>query len=220
MERAGEERCPSKRLERPPLMKPLLIATTLVALATLPALAEDYQKAGSELTVGDAATVPHLVPKGPEVPIALTVTAIEEGSTDDLKGFEIPADLRNARPIYVRYAYTNLSDEDLSAQQIGAFVGIDDRDQAQAPALAMSGGTFTKCTTKPATGLTRGKSAEGCVMFMIHENGRLAAAAYQGHYRSEGSADTKVDFPIYYNPVKWTLPAAAAPSSSGKRVVQ
>ncbi|GGD08410.1 hypothetical protein [Aureimonas glaciei] len=201
-------------------MKSPLIAATLVVLGTLPTLAQDYQKAGSELEVGDTATVPHLVPKGPEVPIALTVTAIEEGSMDDLKGFEIPADLRNARPIYVRYAYTNLSDEDLSAQQIGAFVAIDDRDQAQAPALAMSGGTFTKCTTPPAAGLTKGKSAEGCVMFMIHANGSLAAAAYQGHYRSEGSTNTEADFPIYYNPVKWTAPTSAAMPSSGKRVVQ
>jgi hypothetical protein len=220
MERAGEKRGPSNRLERLLLMKSMLIATTLVVLGTLPTLAEEYQKAGSQLQVGEAATVPHLVPKGPEVPIALTVTAIEEGSTDDLRGFEIPADLRNARPIYVRYSVTNLSDEDLSAQQIGAFVGIDDRDQTQAPALAMSGGTFNKCTTKPATGLTRGKSAEGCVMFMIHENGRLSAVAYQGHYRSEGSADTKADFPIYYNPVRWTAPASVAPAPSGKRVVQ
>ncbi len=197
------------------------IAATLVALSAAPALAETYAKAGSELRAGEAATVPHLVPKGPEVPIELKVTAIEEGSKSDLAGFEIPADLRNARPYYVRYEYTNLSDEDLSAQQIGAFVGIDDRDQEQAPALAMSGGRFTKCTTPPAKGLTKGQSGKGCVMFMIHENGRLAAAAYKGHYRSEGSANTQADYPIYYNPVKWTPAASeAAPTGSKGVVVQ
>ncbi len=202
-------------------MKSIAIATTLVAFATLPALAEDYVKAGSELRAGEPATVPHLVPKGPEVPIELTITAIEDGSKEDLAGFDIPENLRNARPVYVRYEYKNLSDEDLSAQQIGAFVGIDDRDQTHAPALAMSGGSFTKCTAPATAGLTKGKSAEGCVLFMIHENGRLAAAAYRGHYRSEGSSDTQADYPIYYNPVRWTAAEpASAPTGARGVIVQ
>ncbi|WP_279479378.1 hypothetical protein [Aureimonas sp. SK2] len=200
-------------------MKPMLVATTLVAFTAMPALAETYQKAGSELRTGEAATVPHLVPKGPEVPIELRVTAIEEGSMEDLQGFEIPANLRDARPVYVRYEYTNLSDEDLSAQQVGAFVAIDDRDQEHAPALAMSGGTFTKCTAPSARDLTKGKSADGCLMFMIHENGRLAAVAYKGHYRSEGSSNTQADYPIYYNPVKWTASASTDASGGAKKVV-
>lgn len=196
------------------MMRHSLLATTLVALGITPALAESYQRAGSELPVGEAAVVPHLVPKGPEVPIRLRVTSIEEGTADDLRGFDIPRNLANARPIYVRYEYTNLSDEDLSAQLIGAFVGIDDRDQAHAPALAMSAGSFTKCTTPPAKGLTNGASGRGCLLFMIHENGSLKAAAYRGHYRSEGG-NPQVRYPIYYNPVKWTMDGSASARRRG-----
>ncbi|WP_102959182.1 hypothetical protein [Mangrovicella endophytica] len=191
-------------------MKRLPYLAMIMAIAiTAPALAEEFEKAGSQLQLGETATVPHLVPKGPEVPIELKVTAIEEGSADDLKGFEVPAELANARPFYVRYEYTNASGEDLSAQQVGAFVAIDDRDQVHSPALAMSGGSFNKCTTKPAASLTPGKTHEGCVMFMIHENGRIVAAAYKGHYRDEAGVDTQKAFPIYYNPIRWA--AAKAP---------
>lgn len=196
-----------------------VVVATITLFGALPALAQSYEKAGAQMNVGDTATVPHLVPKGPEVPIELTITAIEEGSKDDIKGFEIPADLQNARPIYVQYEYKNLSDQDLSAQQIGAFVGIDDRDQAHAPALAMSGGSFTKCTTPPARNLTKGQSGEGCVLFMIHENGRLAAVGYKGHYRDEAGRDTKAAFPIYYDPVTWQAASAAAAPSGSKGVI-
>ncbi|MET7246125.1 hypothetical protein ABZT49_22505 [Methylobacterium sp. EM32] len=200
-------------------MRLSLIAAMAVTLGTLPALADSYERAGAELRTGEPAIVPHLVPKGPEVPIELRVTAIEEGSADDLKGFEIPKSLAKARPIYVRYEYKNLSDEDLSAQQVGAFVAIDDRDQAHAPALAMSAGSFTKCTTPPAKGLTKGQSGRGCLLFMIHESGRLKAAAYKGHYRSEGGGTMQAKYPIYYNPVRWVAAEAASAPTGPRRVI-
>ncbi|TXN06660.1 hypothetical protein FV222_04910 [Methylobacterium sp. WL103] len=190
-------------------------------MSPLPSYAESYQKAGSELQIGETATVPHLVPKGPEVPIELRITAIEEGSANDLKGFEIPVNLKNARPIYVRYEYKNLSDADLSAQSIGAFVAIDDRDQAHAPVSTLSGGTFTTCATPTAKALTQGKTGQGCLLFMIHANGRLKAAAYKGHYRSEGGANPQVSYPIYYNPVRWTASkSATVPSGERRTIVQ
>jgi hypothetical protein len=155
------------------------------------------------------------------VPIGLRITAIEEGSPNDLKGFEIPAGLANARPIYVRYEYTNLSDADLSAQSIGAFVAIDDRDQAHAPVSAMSGGTFTTCATPAPKALPRGKTGQGCLLFMIHANGRLTAAAYKGHYRSEGGGNPQASYPIYYNPVRWTASqSATVPSGERRAIIQ
>jgi hypothetical protein len=201
------------------MLKHTLLVATFVTLGTLPGLADTYARAGSELRMGEAATVPHLVPKGPEVPIELRVTAIEEGSADDLKGFSIPRNLANARPIYVRYEYRNLSDENLSAQQIGAFVAIDDRDQSHAPVTALSGGTFTKCTTPPAKDLTRGRAGQGCLVFMIHESGRLKSAAYRGHYRSEGGGNAQAKYPIYYNPVRWSAAEAAAPPAGARKAI-
>jgi hypothetical protein len=201
-------------------MRNFSLAAALAAVVAFPAMAQEaYVDAGSELALGEAARVPHLVPNGPEVPIELTITAIENGSMDDLAGFQIPADLQNARPVYVRYEYENASDEDLSNQQIGAFVAIDDRDQAHAPALAMAGG-FDKCTANVPGDLQPGQSAEGCVMFMLHEDGQIAAAAYRGHYRDESGTDTQAKYPIYYNPVKWTVAEAGEAQPSGGVVVQ
>ncbi len=188
-------------------MKTITLMLASAAMFAAPAAyAQAFQDAGSELKLGESATVPHLVPNGPQVPIELTVTAIEEGSADDLSGFDIPADLQDARPVYVRYEYTNRSEEDLANQQIGAFVAIDDRDQTHAPALAMNGpGTnFDQCRANVPGQLGPGESAEGCVMFMLHEDGAIEAAAYRGGYRHETGKDTQADYPIYYNPVRWT----------------
>jgi hypothetical protein len=69
--------------------------------------AQEYVAAGTELSVGEEATVPFLLPNGPEVPIALTVTDIEVGNIADLSNFDIPADLQEAQPYYVRFTYTN-----------------------------------------------------------------------------------------------------------------
>lgn len=198
-------------------MKTIIASAAFVAIASIPAAAQDFAEAGSELRLGEAAIVPHLVPNGPEVPIELTITAVEEGSKEDLAGFQIPADLADARPVYVRYTYTNRGEEDLSNQQIGAFVAVDDRDQAHAPALAMAGG-FDKCVAGVPGEMQAGDSAEGCVMFMLHEDGEIAAAAYRGHYRHEEGRDAQADYPIYYNPVRWVVADVqdtAAPPSGG-----
>jgi hypothetical protein len=199
-----------------------LIAATFAILGAIPAAAEDYAKPGSELTVGQTATVPHLVPKGPEVPIELTITAIEEGSKADLQGFRIPAELADARPVYVRYEYTNASDENLSAQQIGSFVVVDALDRTHNPVAAMSGGSFARCATPAAAGLSKGKSAQGCALFMIPADHEIRSAAYRGHYRDGAGTDTRKAFPIYYDPVRWVA-ADASPAlqpGSGKAIVR
>lgn len=205
-------------------MKMFTLTLVSAAMFAAPAaFAQEFQEAGSELKLGESATVPHLVPNGPQVPIELTVTAIEEGSMDDLAGFDIPADLRNARPVYVRYEYTNRSDEDLANQQIGAFVAIDDRDQTHSPALAMNSATtdFTQCRADVPRQLGPGESAEGCVMFMLHEDGAIEAAAYQGSYRHETGKDTQADYPIYYDPIRWTADAQQdAGSGTGGTIVR
>ncbi len=53
-------------------------------------------------------------------------------------------------------------------------------------------------------------------LLMTQENGRLAAAAYRGHYRTDGG-DPRVEYPVYYSPVRWTEMDSDAPPSGGRR---
>lgn len=182
-----------------------ILAASAVLAGTLGAQAQDFTAAGTELRIGDSATVPHLVVDGPQVPIELTITAIEEGSLDDLANFQIPEQLRDTRPYYVRYSYTNLSDEDLGHNRIGSFVGTDDRgtDFMPSAAIGAPNNPFEKCLNRPPVELTRDQSAEGCLLFMIHKDGSLTSVAYQGGYRHVSGQDTRADYPIYYDPIRW-----------------
>lgn len=196
-------------------MHKILLSAAALGCTALSAIAQDapaYVAPGTELKVGESAVVPFLIPNGPEVPIELTITEIEKGTRDDLEGFAIPPEMAEYRPIFVRYAYTNLSDEDLSHMAVGSFVGVDDRNQEQM-SVNTRGARFDKCRADVARDVTRGKSGEGCMIYMIHENGDLKAAAYKGHYRHETGKDTRADFPIYYNPVRWVPADAAAPET-------
>lgn len=187
-------------------MKKFTVLTIAAAMfGATGAVAQDYTKSGSQLSLGEPAVVPHLVPKGPEVPIEVKITSVEEGSKSDLAGFNVPDSLRNHRPVYVRYEYTNLSDEDLSNQSIGAFIALDDRNERHMPQRAIG-----DCRTPTARALTKGKSHEGCLVFLIHENGKLQAAAYRGRYRHETGQDTKALYPTYYDPILWKPEGAAA----------
>lgn len=188
-----------------------LLALSAGLLATTGALAQDFVAAGTELEPGQAAIVPHLVPEGPQVPIELTITAIEEGDVADLADFEMPPELEGSRPYYVRFDYTNLGEEDLANQQIGGFVGIDGNGEAFMPSFTMGGESpFSACSAAPPRALATDANHEGCVMFLIDADTELASVGYRGNYRYEEGKDTEADFPIYYDPVLWTAEAAPA----------
>lgn len=185
---------------------------SILTLASADAVqAQDFIAAGTTLAVGEEANVPFLIPNGPEVPIGLTVREIEGGDIADLANFDIPADLVDARPYYVRFSYTNLGQEDLSNYQVAGFVAIDADGTEIMPSTTLGGSEpFATCqNTAPAT-LKEGESHEGCLLFLVPDDGELASVGYRGNYRFEEGKDTEADFPIYYNPVLWRVDDVAA----------
>lgn len=184
----------------------ILPTLSVLALASAGAAqAQDFVSAGTELSVREEATVPFLLPNGPEVPIALSVTEIEAGAIADLENFEIPADLNDAHPYYVRFTYTNVGEEDLSNHQVAGFVAFDADGGELMPSMTMGGSEpFTTCQNRAPAELAGGASHEGCVLFLVPDDGELASVGYRGNYRYEEGKDTEANFPIYYNPVIWT----------------
>ncbi len=197
-------------------------AVSAVLAVSAAAHAQDFAKPGAQLAIGEKAVVPHLIPNGADVPIEFAVTSVEEGSVSDLQGFQIPPQLKDARPVYVRYTYKNLGTQDISHQQVGAIVAIDDRNQEHAASMTLSnpsgGASFNKCLPGSAQGITQGVSHDGCVMFMIHNTGNIQAVAYKGGYRHSPGSDTRADYPIYYNPVRWTGAASSGSPTAGRVV--
>jgi hypothetical protein len=190
-------------------------AAVFTLLAVPAATAQTFVDAGTELEVGEEATVPFLIPEGPEVPVALTVTAIEQGDMADLADFELPAGLEDATPYYVRFSYTNMGEEDLANHQLAGFVGIDESGEAVMPSMTMGGSEpFSLCQNPAPAEMGNGVSQDGCLMFLIE--GDLTAAGYRGNYRYEQGKNTEKDFPIYYDPVLWTAGDAAETPAKGQ----
>jgi len=201
------------------LFKITTIAVLLTASTSLGVVAQDFAEPGTTLSAGETATVPFLVPNGPEVPVALTVTEIEAGTIADLEGFEVPAELADATPYYVRFDYENLGDEDLSNYELSGFVAMGDGVESMMPSITMGGATpFTECQNTPPAEMAKGDSASGCVMFLLPEGSELTGVGYRGNYRYEEGVDTEEAFPIYYNPVVWSADEAKT-STKAKGVV-
>lgn len=193
----------------------MLSASAVFFAATLAASAQDaataFVEPGAELTVGEKAVVPFVVPNGPIVPVEFSVTAIEEGTLEDIAGFQIPPELADARPIFVYYEYTNLSDEDLSNMVPAGLTAIDDRNIEHLK-VSYRGNTIEKCTRLENSDLARGETGKGCDMYMIHKDGGIAAALYKGSPREKDGVDAR---PIYQNPVRW-VPGEATAATEGE----
>lgn len=184
-----------------------LIASTALVMTPAVLLAQDLTPAGTELALGETAVVQHIIPDGPIVNIEFTVNSITQGSREQIANFNVPPELADALPTFVTYSYTNISDEDISGQSIGAIVAIDDRGQEQNSILVRGGqGTFgdVECATNASPqGMTPGETHEGCLLFMVHENGHIDAVAFKGSYRHETGRDMRAEFPVYYDPIRW-----------------
>lgn len=189
----------------------ILPTLSIVAFVSAGAVqAQDYVAAGTEFDVGEEATVPFLLPNGPEVPIALTITAIEAGDIADLSNFDIPADLENAKPYYVRFTYSNEGTEDLAGYQVAGFVAMDEDGSELMPSMTMGGSqSFAACQNPAPAELPQGSRQDGCILFLVPEDSELASVGYRGNYRYEEGKDTEADFPIYYDPVLWSADAAS-----------
>lgn len=202
-------------------MRFITAIVTALAVAT-PALAQDMAKPGTEVKVGESVVVPYIwgTKMDKPVPVEITVTEIEKGSVEDLKDFDVPAELKDYVPYYVRYKWTNLSDQDLSNQSLGAFYIVDDRNQQQSNALTQ-GKRFEKCRAGGSIkDMTKDVSAEGCDIYMIHKDGALKTVIYKGT-NPDGHDEVKA---VYADPIRWVpaedapAPAASTDDSKGKIV--
>ena len=201
------------------MLKTTSIAALFVVISSPAVLAQDYQAPGDALEPGETATVPFLLPNGPEVPIAVTVTEIETGDIADLEGFELPAEYADATPYYARYEAENLGDEDLANYEISGFVGIGADGASINPSITLGGATpFETCLNPAPAAMAKGDTHSGCVLFLLPEGSELSGVGYRGNYRYEEGVDTEEAFPIYYNPVVWSQ-SETATSTKSKGVV-
>ncbi|WP_081192056.1 hypothetical protein [Saccharomonospora piscinae] len=130
---------------------------------------------GTELQVGDTATVPYTYGTDQEGTVAITVTAIEQGESADLAEF---GDRANGLvPYFVKFTVENVEGTDLSYSSVSlGAVTADGRGTG----VVISGDVEGKCESESADGdfTSAGATYESCTLQAAQEGVEIAGAEF------------------------------------------
>ena len=135
----------------------------------------DLTAPGSELALGTTAKVLYVTDAGDEVPLEVTVTAIDKGDPADMADFDLGEDAGKV-PWYVRLTVTNPTEVDLSDENITlGLEAYDDRNDQLG--LLILVGDFPTCENDNApAGFSGGATYEVCEPYLVHPDGAVSAA--------------------------------------------
>lgn len=146
-----------------------------------PAGAPGTAKSGQVFKIGEAAEVPYDYGDFKGSRLALTVTAIEQGTPADLEGMDLGDKANGKVPYYVRYTVKNIGTTDMSYASVGHVKGLlGDGTGAQSLAVI---GTFDKCKTESMPkGFTNGQTQTSCAIALAPSaQVKVAGAEYSGN---------------------------------------
>ncbi|MFB7467959.1 hypothetical protein ACFCZ1_31455 [Streptomyces sp. NPDC056224] len=145
-----------------------------------PAGAAGTAKSGQTFKLGEAATVPFSYGSNKGGQIALTVTAIEQGSPSDLDALKLGDKVSGKVPYYIRYTVKNTGTTDLSFSSVGHIKGLlGDGSEAQGLSVI---GKFEKCPNESLPkGFTNGQTQTSCAVALAPSaQTKVSAAEYWG----------------------------------------
>lgn len=143
--------------------------------------AEDTAKSGQTFKLGETAQIPFDYGKTKGGRLALTVTAIEQGSPTDLDPLKLGDKVNGKVPYYIRYTIKNIGDVDLSYSSVGHIKGLlGDGTEAQGLSIV---GKFEKCPNESLPkGFTNGQTQTGCAVALAPSaQTKVSAAEYWGN---------------------------------------
>ena len=138
---------------------------------------QDTTAPGTELDLGDAATVAWRPASDPEGALELTVEAVRQGRMADFDGLVASGAVEGARPYYVEVRVTNAGDTDLGGLDVPLYL-LDTSDTLGPPwAFAEP---FRPCRSRPLPkSFGPGDSAGMCLVFLARAGSTYAAMAFQ-----------------------------------------
>ena len=155
---------------------------------------------GSQLAVGDRATVAYQ-PKQNEVgALDIRVTELQKASFDIFVGWELTKEIRTTTPYFVRATVTNVGDTDLGGRQVPLYI-VDGDNKLIEPSVFT--GSF-----KPCDGATfpdkfkNGDKVKACLVYLSPHHGDLTAVSFR----------PTQDF----NPITWTGDVTKVPNPTKK----
>ena len=133
---------------------------------------------GSELEVGETATVAYLVRQGVVGALEITVTRLEKTSfKESFAGWNLSASDKEAKPYFVRAKVKNVGDTDLGGVPVPLYLVDGNNALVEATSFASK---FEPC----APGVLpkkfpEGKSAKFCLVYLAPNNGDLTAVSFR-----------------------------------------
>ena len=133
---------------------------------------------GSQLNVGDTATVAYEVRQGETGVLDLKVDRLEKTSLGkSFVGWDLDQGQKNSNPYFVRVTVTNRGDTDLGGRKVPLYIVDGNNTLVEATTFASS---FTPC--QPGTFPKKfkpGKSMKACLVFLAPKKGELTAVSFR-----------------------------------------
>ncbi|MFC6286750.1 hypothetical protein ACFP3Q_11090 [Nocardioides sp. GCM10027113] len=132
---------------------------------------------GSELEVGDTATVAWRPDQQTVGALDVKVTRMERASFKMFVGWQITDAIRETTPFFVHAEVTNVGETDLGGRRVPLY-GVDgDNRLLEASTFASS---FKACAGETLPGKFRaGASTKACLVYLAPDNGDLVAASFR-----------------------------------------
>ncbi len=136
---------------------------------------------GSELAVGDTATVAFEAPDDSIGALEITVTSLEKANFDLFVGWELTKEIKRTSPYFVRAKVTNVGETDLGSGKGTRAVPLYavDGDNRLIESSLFTG------SFKPCDGATfpkrfkPGDSVKACMVYLAPDKGELTAASFR-----------------------------------------
>jgi hypothetical protein len=161
---------------------------------------------GSQLTVGDTATVAYEPSAGQVGVLDVAVTRLEKTTfRKSFQGWNLDDAQRKAQPYFVRATVTNRGETDLAGLPVPLYIVDSTNALVEQTTFASS---FTPCQpgTFPAP-FAAGTSTDVCLVYLAPDKGQLTSVSFR--------PSQEVD------PITWTgpleAPQPAAPAKKGKK---
>jgi hypothetical protein len=133
---------------------------------------------GSQLEVGETATVAYELPKGVVGVLDIKITRLEKTSFEkSFVGWDLDQGQKNSNPYFVRATVTNRGDTDLGGRLTPLYIVDGNNTLVEATTFASS---FTPCEPGAFPKKFRaGKKAKVCLVFLAPKKGDLTAVSFR-----------------------------------------
>lgn len=148
----------------------------------------DLTAPGTELSLGDSATVAFPLKQDVVGVVEMAVTRIDRGRVKDLAGFKLDERTRKSTPYYVRVKVTQAGDTKVAGAMPPLYVA--DGENRLIPATRFTS-AFAPCPSRPLPkSLAQGSSATACWVYLLPQDGSLESMSF---YPTDG-----------FDPIVWT----------------